>query len=375
VSVSKLLNHIYLDYNASAPLRPEALTAMTACLSDPHNASSVHGFGRNARKIIEEARLKVAALVNAPSAQVIFNSGATEGNNTVLKFFKDERILISAIEHPSVFEPAPLAEKIPVTPDGIIDLNEFEKILKQKKTGLVSVMMVNNETGAVQPIQEIAALAHSHGALMHCDAVQAAGRIKIDMATMGIDFLTISAHKIGGPQGVGALALGLCGITPILLHGGGQEKNARAGTENVAAIAGLGAAAECALLDMNGMNARLNILRARLEGEILKINPGIAIHAANAPRVCNTSMFSVPAARAETMLMAFDLDGVALSNGSACSSGTVRVTTVLKAMGCDDALASSALRVSMGWNSMDSDIDRFIAAFQKIHTRMNRRGA
>ena len=262
----------YLDYNATAPLRPAALAAMSSVWAAPHNASSVHAAGRAARKIVEDARVQVAALVNVPPAQLIFNSGATEGNNTVLKFFAHayphERILVSAIEHLSVLEAVPAAEKIPVTREGLVDLDALESMLRAAKVSLVSVMWVNNETGAIQPIEHIVRLAKAYGALVHVDAVQAAGRIPLDMTALGVDFLTLSSHKLGGPQGVGALALGICGITPILLEGGGQEKKARAGTENVAGIAGFGVAAQTARDEIDAFQKRATLRDALEAGEV-----------------------------------------------------------------------------------------------------------
>jgi cysteine desulfurase len=362
-------NDIYLDYNATAPARAEVVAAVTDMMNAPRNASSVHRHGRAAHKAVEDARVKVAALVNIPPAQLIFNSGATEGNNTVLKFFAKERILLSAIEHPSVLEAAPEAGKIPVDANGIVDLAELEKLLKASKTALVSVMMVNNETGVIQPIADISALAKKHGALFHCDAVQAAGRISIDMTLGHIDFLTLSAHKIGGPQGVGALALGLCGITPSLIDGGGQEKKARAGTLNTAGIAGFGIAADLASKNLKDV-LRLEALRDRLETKLKRSSPDIVIHAENAPRVGNTTLFSLPGASSETLLMAFDLEGIALSNGSACSSGSVKSSHVLAAMGVEKDVAAGVLRVSTGYATTEADIDAFLAAWDKIHTRL-----
>jgi cysteine desulfurase len=356
---------IYMDYNATAPVRPAAREAAMLAMSAAHNASSVHSFGREARKMIEDARVSVAKLVNVPPAQVIFNSGATEANNTVLNHFKGEPILISAIEHPSVLEAAPTAEKIPVTRDGTVDLAALETLLKEKKAELISVMLVNNETGAIQPMAEISNLAKKYGSFLHCDAVQAAGKIAIDMTTLGADFLTLSAHKIGGPQGAGALVLGLCGITPTLLYGGGQEKRARAGTENVAAIAGFGVAASEAFAALNEYQ-NLAKLRDNLEKRL----HGIIVHAQNAPRVANTSLFSLPGASSETLLMALDLEGIAVSNGSACTSGTVKASHVLKAMGVGKDIASGAVRVSLGWDTRPSDIEAFIAAWQKITARL-----
>jgi cysteine desulfurase len=359
----------YLDYNASAPLRPQARAAVTYAMDAPHNASSVHGFGRAARKIVEDARSHVAALAGVPSSQLIFSSGATEANNTVLAHFSGQRVLVSAIEHPSVLEAAPESEKIPVTRDGVVAMDALETLLKQKQAALVSVMLVNNETGAIQPLSEVSALAKKYGALVHCDAVQAAGRIPLNMTEMGIDFLTLSSHKIGGPQGVGALALGICGITPVLLHGGGQEKKARAGTENVAGIAGFGAAAQCALADMKD-DGYLRSLRDRLEKDLRRISPEIVLHATATPRIPGTSLFSLPGIDSQTLLMALDLEGIAVSNGAACSSGRIEASHVLKAMGMDDDLATSALRISMGWATKEPEIDRFLASWSKIYQRL-----
>lgn len=359
-------NRIYLDYNATAPTRDEAREIVANALSEPANASSVHSFGREARKSVENAREIIAALIGAQPNMVIFNSGATEGNNTVLTHFKGERILVSAIEHPAVLEAAPQAEKIPVTSDGIVDLAALEKMLSAEKTALVSVMLVNNETGIIQPVAEISALAHKHGALFHCDAVQAVGRIPVHMAELGIDFMTLSSHKIGGPQGVGALALGLCGETPTLLQGGGQERNARAGTENVAGIAGFGAAAKLAKDELENYARKAGALQNKLEAAL----EGVKIYGQNANRVANTTLLSLPGASSETLLMALDLEGIAVSNGSACSSGRVEPSHVLKAMGASNDEAMGAIRISTGWNTGETDIDRFLEVWQKITTRL-----
>lgn len=362
-------NRIYLDYNASAPLRPECRDLMMRVLAAPHNASSVHGFGREGRSFIESARDQVARMLSIPATQVIFNAGATEANNTILKHFASEGVLVSAIEHLSVLEALDGLETIPVTPQGIIDLNALEALLKAQKPALVSVMIVNNETGVIQPIKEISDIVHSNGALLHCDGVQAAGRIPIDMGAMGIDFLSLSAHKIGGPQGVGALALGFCGVTPTLLYGGGQEKKARAGTENVAGIAAFGLAAELAQGNIDKFQ-ELEALRDTFETQLIEISPQIMIHGKDTLRVANTSMFSLPGASAETLMMAMDLEGIAVSNGSACSSGTVRSSYVLEAMGHNKEISTSALRISMGWDTKDSDLDAFLKAWTKTYNRL-----
>lgn len=372
--------HVYLDYNASAPLHQDVWAVMEPVLKDTngaYNASAVHHYGRAGRKIVEDARRHVARLVGADVNQVIFNSGATEGNNTVLRHFAetyaDEVILVSSIEHPSVLEGLEARGRIkfvPVDGDGRILLDVLEDMLSgADKVSLLSCMMVNNESGVIQDIAALSALAHRHGALFHCDATQGGGRILVDMKALGIDFLTLSSHKIGGPQGVGALVLGLCGQTPKLLFGGGQEKSTRAGTENVAGIAGFGAAAQIAHEGL-AVYQNLAVLRDRLEVELKHISPEVIIHSKSAPRVVNTCFFSLAGANAQSMLMALDLEGVAVSNGSACSSGSVKPSATLIAMGQSAEIASSALRVSIGWDTNDGDIDAFLSAWTKIYNRI-----
>lgn len=373
---------IYLDYNASAPLRPAAREAMLGVLNlgeSALNASSVHYFGRAGRNLLEDSRRSVANLASVPPAQVIFTSGATEANNTVIQHFSrhypQRRILVSSMEHPSVLRAAPGLVPIPATPQGLVDLGALEALLAQDGGAvLVSVMAVNNETGAIQNVSEISAIARKYGAFVHSDAVQAAGRIPVNPQEMGVDFLTLSSHKIGGPQGAGALVLGLCGETPTLLFGGGQERGARAGTENLPAIAGFGAAARESLERMNHYQALVG-WRDRLEREILTITPDAVIHAKNTPRVANTTLFSLPGASSETLLMALDLEGVAISNGAACSSGRVEPSHVLSAMGLGRDLASSALRISLGWATKEADIDRFLSAWATVSARVQRNGA
>ncbi len=374
-------NRIYLDYNATAPLHPRALDAMKVvleCEHGAHNASAVHHFGREGRKTIENARKNVAALVNADSNMLIFNSGATEGNNTVLKHmasaYPDDIILISAAEHPSVLDGAEMLDNvrlIPMLSNGLIDLDALKNLLSNNRVSLVSCMFVNNESGAIQDVSKISALAHDSGALFHCDATQAVGRIAVDMKALNIDFLTFSSHKIGGPQGAAALALGLCGQTPSLLFGGGQEKQLRSGTENIAAIAGFGAAARAAIDGLDDYQ-KLSVLRDKLECKIKEISPNIEIHCEDNARVCNTSFFSVPDANSQSLLMAFDLENIAISNGSACSSGTVKPSKTLRAMGKDEKNASSALRISMGWATKEDDIDAFLKAWAKIYARIQK---
>tara|TARA_R110001592_G_scaffold20926_22_gene84856 strand:+ start:12599 stop:13738 length:1140 start_codon:yes stop_codon:yes gene_type:complete len=370
---------IYLDYNATAPLHPDAWTVMNPLLCAPnaaYNASAVHGFGREGRRIVEQARTQISQLVGAERNQIIFNSGATEGNNTVLRHFADrfpdDIILVSAIEHPSILElqnVLPNIRIIPVDNQGLIDISALEILLKEHSVSLVSCMIANNESGVIQDVSEISKIAHQNNALFHCDATQAVGRIPVNMQASGIDFLTLSSHKIGGPQGVGALALGLCGQTPTLLHGGGQEKSARAGTENVAGVAGFGAAAQAALHNLDHYQ-NLLALRDEFEREIKEISPEVIIHSKDVTRLPNTSFFSLPDTDSQTLLMALDLEGVAVSNGSACSSGTVKASTVLRAMGLDEKTASSALRISMGWATKENDINAMLDAWQKIYARI-----
>ncbi|MCD8497513.1 MAG: cysteine desulfurase [Alphaproteobacteria bacterium] len=356
---------VYLDYNATAPLYPEVVERMSVVMSAPLNASAVHARGREGRKIIEAARRNVSALVGADPENVIFNSGATEGNNTVLRHFNG-RVLVSAIEHPSVLQVRPDAEIIPVKPSGVIDLLALEEALqKEPKAALVSLMLANNETGIIQPAKEVAGLAMRYGAWMHCDAVQAAGKIPVDMTALGIHFMTLSAHKIGGPQGVGALVLGQCGETPMLLAGGGQEKKARAGTENVAGVAGFGLAAEMALKNLADNQLKQANLRDGMERRLCDLYPDIAIHGAAETRLPNTSLFSLPGLKAETLLMALDLAGVCVSNGSACTSGKVEASHVLKAMNVPQAEIVSALRVSLGYGTDSGDIETFLAALKR----------
>jgi cysteine desulfurase len=362
---------VYLDYNASAIMRPPVADLMRDIMSAPGNASSIHGFGRAARKHIELAREKVAALAGTHPNYVTFTSGATEANNAVLKHFSGERILVSAIEHPSVLESAPQAERIPVNKDGLIDLGGFERLLDGEEVALISIMLVNNETGVIQPIEELVRLARARHprVFFHTDAVQAAGKIQIDLAMLGVDYLSLSAHKMGGPHGAGAL---LCapGSEPVpFIHGGGQEKRQRAGTENVAAIAGFGLAAEIALTEIPAYQ-KLSDLRDELERTLQQAAPEIVVFGQGAPRVANTSNIGLPGIAANTQLMNLDIEGIAVSSGSACSSGTVKPSHVLEAMHASPDLTSHALRVSMGWNTKPEEIKRLAEAWLKMYDRV-----
>ncbi|NBX65575.1 MAG: cysteine desulfurase [Proteobacteria bacterium] len=351
---------IYLDHNATTAIKPPVIEAVAGVMRDTGNASSVHAAGRSARAHVEDARRHVAALCRADAKGVIFTSGATEANNTVLKHFASGRILTSGIEHPSVIEAVAGTERIPVSQNGIVDLSALKKML-EGGASLVSVMLVNNETGVIQPVAEISKLAKATGARVHCDAVQAAGRIPIDITALGIDYLTLSAHKMGGPQGVGALVT-VAGAPPVkLIHGGGQERRQRAGTENIAGIHGFGIAAAAALADMEAYH-KLASLRDAIEARI----DGITVFGNKSPRVANTTCFALEGVPADTQLMALDLAGICVSSGSACSSGSVKPSHVLEAMGIAPALATAALRVSLGWNTTAADIETFIETYTRL---------
>lgn len=364
---------VYLDYSATTPMRPAVITRMADVMGDVGNASSIHRAGQHARSIIEQARAKVGRLVHASAAQVIFSSGATESNNTVISGFTGGRILVSATEHVSVLDPAHLAraEMIPVHSNGLVDLTALEAMCAAgDPPSLVSVMLVNNETGVIAPIADVAAIARRYGAALHVDAVQAAGKIPVSMDDLGADYLTLSAHKIGGPQGVGALIIAngalACRPVPVLLRGGGQERRVRAGTENVAGIAGFGLAAEMAVTDMMDVSRRvsgmmddvLNFLKARI--------PDLVIHGMDAPRVPHILGISVPGRSADVMLMALDLAGICVSSGSACSSGSVKKSHVLSAMRVPDAHLLSAIRISAGYATSPEDIAAFKFAWENV---------
>jgi cysteine desulfurase len=362
-------NETYLDWNATAPLRPAAAAAVSAVLRHWGNPSSVHRRGRSARQIVEEARAGVAALVAAAPGDVVFVSGGTEANHLALAGCGRSRVLVSAVEHDSVRQAVPGAEPIPVDADGIVDLDALARLLAgDDRPCIVSVMLANNETGVVQPVAEVARLARAHGALFHSDAVQAAGKIPLDLGLIDADFMTLSAHKLGGPPGIGALiARGATELMP-LLRGGGQERGRRAGTENLPGIAGFGAAAAAARSEL-AVYARVRRLRDTLEAEIATAAPDAVVLAANVPRLPNTSAIALPGVAAETQVIALDLDGVMVSAGAACSSGKVGPSHVLAAMGLPPGLAEATIRVSLGWASEEDDIGRFLASWMTLYRR------
>ncbi|MBI2715841.1 MAG: cysteine desulfurase [Rhizobiales bacterium] len=368
----------YFDWNAAAPLREPARAAMVAALGLTGNASSVHGEGRAARRLIEDARAQVASLVGADAKDVTFTSGATEANMLALHTSLGDRLFVSAVEHPSVRSggrfPAELVEELPVDGDGVVDLHALRSAIARAERPLTSVMLANNETGVIQSIAKIANIVHAANGLLHVDAVQGPGRLDCDIKTLGADLLSISAHKLGGPQGVGALIRrGDIHIGEPLIRGGGQERGLRAGTENVAAIAGFGAACAAAAATWRSDAIRMAVLRDRLEAGIKAALPQAVIFAPGAPRLPNTTLFAVPGFKAETTIIAFDLNGIAVSSGSACSSGKVQASHVLAAMGVESELARGALRVSLGWSTSDADVENLLNALTKVSSSLLKR--
>jgi cysteine desulfurase len=363
----------YLDWNATAPLRREARAAMLAALDVAGNPSSPHAEGRRARAIVEDARERVAALVGAKPAEVVFTSGGTEANNAVLAAGWDA-VLVSGVEHDSVLAPArgcgARLIDIPVGSDGIARHDVLAGRMPQlgNARALVSLQMANNETGALQSVADVAVLAREHALAVHSDAVQAAGRVPIDMRALGVDYLALSAHKLGGPKGVGALVIRDGAGLPAFITGGGQERRRRAGTENVAAIAGFGAAAEAARHDLAQIE-QVRALRDRLEAEAREITPEAVVIAADADRLPNTTSLALPGASAETLVIGLDLEGIAVSAGAACSSGKVGASHVLAAMGLAPDIARAAIRVSLGPSSTERDIAAFLNAWDRIAAR------
>jgi cysteine desulfurase len=382
------ISRVYLDYNATAPLRPEARAATLEALDLLGNPSSIHAEGRRARAIVEEARRAVAALVGAEPRGVVFVSGGTEAANLALtpaipapgRKSPLTRLIMSAGEHPCVLRGHRFASEAtaiaPLRADGRLDLDALAVILARGEDApMLALQAANNETGVLQPVAEAAALIHAAGGIVVCDSVQLPGRIGFAAATSGADFVLLSAHKFGGPKGAGALIAMRPDllIEAPLLRGGGQERGARAGTENVAAIAGFAAAARLAAAETDSEATRLAALRDRLERRLRETAPEAVVFGAAAPRLPNTLAFAAPGAAAATLLIALDLAGVAVSSGSACSSGKVTPSHVLAAMNVEPGLAAGALRVSFGWASRDDDVDRFVAAFGEALAGLRRR--
>lgn len=371
-----LAERAYFDWNATAPLREEARAAMGAALAFTGNASSVHAEGRAVRRLIEKAREQVAQLLCADAKNVIFTSGATEANMLALTPMLEiagrkeprDRLFVSAIEHPSVRAGGRFSresiETLPVTGNGVVDLAALSLAVKKAARPLVSVMLANNETGVVQPITQIAQIVHAAFGVLHVDAVQGAGKIDCDIAALGADLVSVSSHKLGGPQGAGALVRrGDIHVAEPLMKGGGQERGQRAGTENVAAIAGFGAAAAAATrTDIE----RVAAMRDRLEQGLRRVTPDVQIFGDRETRLPNTTLFAASGVKAETAIIAFDLNGIAVSSGSACSSGKVQPSEILAAMGVDAALARGAIRASIGNITTEAEIDRFVETWNTV---------
>ena len=370
------MSRTYLDYNATAPLRVEAREALVAAL-DIGNPSSVHEEGRKARALVETARADVAALVSAPAETVIFTSGGTEACNLALGLRQApageiKRLLVSAIEHSAVLAAAEESvlpvELLPVTADGVVDMAALDAALQDETPALVCVMLANNETGTIQPIAEIAAKTRAHGSLLFCDAVQAAGKMPIDIFALGVDALSLSGHKLGAPMGIGALVTRPAVVVPPQLLGGGQELGRRAGSENISGIAAFAAAAKAAMRDLNDF-ANLAELRDDMEAALLAVQPQTEIFGKHADRLANTSCFALGGLNSETLVMALDLAGVAVSAGSACSSGKVSRSHVLAAMGAETHISKGVLRVSLGWQSNREDTEKLVDEWSKLAGR------
>jgi cysteine desulfurase len=370
-------DRVYLDWNATTPLRPEAREAMAAAWDLIGNPSSVHAEGRASRRLVEDARAIIAGTVGADARNIVFTSGGTEANSLALtpglgrnSGLPINRLVVSAIEHASVLTGGRFArqaiEILRVDASGVVDLNHLREILADGPPALVSVMAANNETGALQPVGEVADIVHGAGGLLHIDAVQILGKIPFDIIVIKGDLISISAHKLGGPKGVGALVFadGLNGLEAAI-RGGGQEKGRRAGTENVPGIVGFGAAVKAAMASLDGDMGRVENLRKRLETG-LRQTPGAFVFSEDAPRLPNTTLFTVPGLKAETAVIGFDLKGIAVSSGSACSSGKVQPSHVLEAMGFAPEPAKGAVRLSLGWSTTEADIDCCLEAWRKL---------
>jgi cysteine desulfurase len=371
---------VYFDYNATTPVAPEVAEAMVRVTRDTFgNASSVHHFGQQAKAALDDARSAVASLINADPSEVVFTSGGTEADNFAVRGTADaleatgrKHLVASAIEHEAVLNTLrALARRgwrttlLPVDESGIVAPDRLREAITSD-TAIVSVMHANNEIGTIQPVRELAAIAHEHGALMHTDAVQSAGKIAIDVRALGVDLLSLSAHKFNGPKGAGALWIKRGTRIQSILTGGKHERNRRAGTENVPAIAGLGVAARLAAGKLADQAARIGALRDRLEEGILRRVSGTVVNGARTPRVPNTTNISFDHVEAESLLIALDLEGVAVSTGSACSSGSLEPSHVLRAMGLPTHRTQNSLRFSLGMFSSDEEVDHVVEMMPRL---------
>ncbi|MGC6534291.1 MAG: cysteine desulfurase family protein [Parvibaculales bacterium] len=376
------MTRTYLDYNATAPLRPEARDALLAALNIG-NPSSVHEEGRKARALVESARRDISELVIAHPETVIFTSGGTEACNLALNLRQAPageitRLLVSAIEHSAVLQAAkesglPVTE-IPVTASGVVDVAALQELLQDDAPALVCVMLANNETGVIQPMAEIGRMVKEHGSLLFCDAVQAAGKTPINMIAMGIDALSLSGHKLGAPMGIGALVTQPGIVVPPMLIGGGQELGRRAGSENISGIAAFAAAARAAKQDLDGFQ-ELSALRDAMETALQEAAPDVTVFGADEARLANTSCFALAGLNSETLVMALDLAGLAVSAGSACSSGKVSRSHVLAAMGVQTDISRGVLRVSLGWQSTARDTQKLVAEWAKLARNRSQQAA
>ena len=365
--MNRLIN---FDHNATTPIKAAVANTISDTLTIGGNASSVHAVGRLARQKIEEARDKIAKLVGVRVSEVVFTSGGTEANNLVLRGVKCKHIMVSAIEHDSVLDAVDNIERLKVDENGLIDIAAFEEKLNHADGRvLVSIMLANNETGVIQSVSELSKIARKYGALLHTDAIQACGKIEFDRASLGVDFISLSAHKIGGPQGVGALIVSEDVAIGSDIKGGGQERGRRAGTENLPGIAGFGVAGEIAGAFSDVVKIRN--LRDRLETTIKKITPETIVYGENVDRLPNTSSIFMPGVKSETQIMKFDLKGIMISAGSACSSGKVQSSHVLRAMGVDNDVASNVIRISLGSVNTIDDIDYFVREWKQIYMSAN----
>lgn len=373
------MNTIYLDHNSTTALKPQVLQAMLPWLGHMHgNATSRHVYGRSAREAIESARKQIAGCIGVQAAQIVFTSGGTEANNFAIKGITanltPSQLLVSAIEHPCVSRPAGAlawhdwqVQSLAVDARGVLDLTDAERKLSAR-TGLVSVMLANNETGVIQPVAELAILAKAHGALLHTDAVQALGKIAVDFNALGVQAMTLSSHKIGGPVGVGALILDKRLDIAPLLHGGGQERGLRSGTENVAGIVGFATACLLATESLKTRSATQSILRDQLETGLRVL--GAQLFGQQATRLPNTCFFAMPNIEGETLVTALDKAGYAVASGSACSSDSTEPSHVLLAMGVAPDLARGAIRVSLGEDNSEAQIAGFLQALQQEVRRL-----
>lgn len=375
---------IYFDHNATTPVDPGVIEVVARVLRDEFgNASSVHHFGQRAKAILDDARSAVAALLNGEPSEVVFTSGGTEADNFALRGVADaveptgrRHLIASSIEHEAVLVTLKALSRkgwkvthLPVDASGIVSPDALRAVIS-RDTALVSVMHANNEIGTIQPVAELAAIAHEHGATFHTDAVQSAAKIPLDVRALGVDLASISAHKFNGPKGVGALWIRRGTRVATILTGGKHERNRRAGTENVAGIAGLGAAAQAGMRKLATEGDRLRALRDRVESEVLAGIPGTAVNGAREPRVPNTTNISFEGIEAESLLIALDLEGIAVSTGSACSSGTLEPSHVLRAMGLATHRTQNSIRISLGAGNTDAEIDALLARLPQVVAKL-----